>query len=60
MEPTHTQRRALHLAHHRSSERRAAFFLQYRAAAANQSPDRRRQASAGARILPRVYRDNGA
>ena len=58
MEPTHSQRRALALAHDRSLERRAA-FLRHRTAAANQSPDRRRQVSAGARILPRVHRDNG-
>ena len=58
MEPTHSQDRALRFARHRSSERRAA-FLQHRTAAANQSPDRRRQLSAGARILPRAHRDNG-
>jgi hypothetical protein len=58
MEPTHSQRRALVLAQQRSSERRAA-FLRQRTAAANQSPDRRRQVSAGERIVPRVHRDNG-
>jgi len=58
MEPTHSQRRALALAQQRSSERRAT-FLRQRTAAANQSPDRRRQVSGGARIVPRVHRDNG-
>jgi len=57
MEPTHTQRSDPCLANHGSSERRAT-FLQHRIAAANQPPDRRRQVS-GARILPRVHRDNG-
>jgi len=58
MELTHSQRRALGLEQQRNSERRAA-FLRHRTAAGNQSPDRRRQVSGGARILPRAYRDNG-